>query len=225
MANCYQHTEIEATAYCRSCGRPLCADCQRTSFGSIYCVEHVPAAVPPPPPTIPPAAVQPQVAGGPSPALAFVLGFIPGVGAVYNGQYVKGLVHVVVLGTLISLVNSPYSSNLEPLFGLLISLWFFYMAFEAYHTAKRKLQGLPVDEFSSLIPLRSQAAGSLAGPVALIALGCFFLIMTVRPEWVREILRWWPAILIFAGVYLLVERLRSRPRPKAASQEAPLEPK
>ncbi|MGH9412798.1 MAG: B-box zinc finger protein, partial [Terriglobales bacterium] len=27
--NCYLHPGREATAYCRSCGRPLCADDQR----------------------------------------------------------------------------------------------------------------------------------------------------------------------------------------------------
>ena len=102
--------------------------------------------------------------GAPSPGLAFVLGLIPGVGAIYNSQYVKGLVHVIVLGTLISLVDSNIIGNLEPLFGMLIGLWVFYMAFEAYHTANRRLHGLPVDEFSSLIPLRSPQAGSVAGP-------------------------------------------------------------
>ena len=30
-----------------------------------------------------------------SPGLAFFLGWIPGVGAIYNGQYAKGLVHAV----------------------------------------------------------------------------------------------------------------------------------
>jgi TM2 domain-containing membrane protein YozV len=148
--------------------------------------------------------------GAPSPGLAFVLGLIPGVGAIYNGQYVKGLVHVVVLGTLISLVDSSYIGSLEPLFGLLIALWFFYMAFEAYHTAHRRLHGLPVDEFSSLIPLRSPRAGSVAGPVALMLLGGLFLIMTTRPEWLREVFRWWPVALIVGGAYMLVARLRTR---------------
>ena len=60
--------------------------------------------------------------GAPSPGLAFVLGLIPGVGAIYNGQYVKGLVHVIVLGTLISLVDIELIGNLEPLFGMLIGL-------------------------------------------------------------------------------------------------------
>ncbi|MGQ9634533.1 MAG: B-box zinc finger protein [Bryobacteraceae bacterium] len=218
MARCYAHNEVEAAAYCRACGRPLCAECQRLSLGSVYCPEHVPAATAatPPSPSIPTVST-----GGPSPVLAFLLGFIPGVGAVYNGQYVKGLVHVVVLGTLISLTNSAVSNGLEPLFGLLISLWFFYMAFEAYHTAKQRLQGLPVDEFSSLVPLRSPRGGSLAGPIALIVLGVLFLLMTMYPEWVREILRWWPTALIAIGVYLLLVRLRTR-QPDV-SEEAPHE--
>jgi len=216
MAKCYVHTEIDAAAYCRSCGRPLCADCQRMALGSVYCPEHAPSSEPAAqPPAAPTAAV-----GSASPGLAFVLGLIPGVGAIYNGQYVKGLVHVVVLGTLISLVESDISGGLEPLFGLLIALWFFYMAFEAYHTASRRLRGLPVDEFSSLIPLRSPRSGSLVGPVALILLGGLFLTMTLRPEWVREILRWWPAVLIVTGVYLLLSRLRER-----SAEEASREPR
>ena len=73
------------------------------------------------------------------------------------------------------------------------------MAFEAYHTANRRLHGLPVDEFSSLIPLRSPQAGSVAGPIALMLLGVLFLIMTTRPEWLREVFRWWPVALIAGG--------------------------
>ena len=154
---CYIHTDIEAVAFCRSCGRALCGTCQRLADGSVFCAEHAPA--PQAAPGARPAAGQPMMQpvvqpGAPSPGLAFVLGLIPGVGAIYNSQYVKGLVHVIVLGTLISLVDSNYIGNLEPLFGMLIGLWVFYMAFEAYHTANRRLHGLPVDEFSSLIPLR-----------------------------------------------------------------------
>ena len=41
-----------------------------------------------------------------SPGFAFVLGLIPGVGAIYNGQYLKGLVHAIIFGLLISLANA-----------------------------------------------------------------------------------------------------------------------
>jgi divalent metal cation (Fe/Co/Zn/Cd) transporter len=68
------------------------------------------------------------------------------VGAIYNGQYVKGLIHVVVFGLLISIVgNDEMGENLQPLFGMMIAVWIFYMAFEAYHTAKRRQLGQPVD--------------------------------------------------------------------------------
>ena len=49
-----------------------------------------------------------------SPGLAFALGLIiPGVGAIYNGQYAKGLVHVLILSLLFMAAQS--SSGLEPM--------------------------------------------------------------------------------------------------------------
>jgi len=214
--NCYVHTEQEATAYCRSCGRPLCSACQTTSRGTVFCREHEPPAEPTPaaaPVAAPPSSV--------SPGLAFVLGLIPGVGAIYNGQYVKGLIHVVVLGTLISVLESGAADSLEPLFGLMTALWFFYMAFEAYHTASKRLRGEPVDEFSSLIPMRSPTAGSTAAAVSLIVLGSLFLVINARPDWARLILRFWPALLILAGVWMLVARWKERGEAREISQEAP----
>ena len=216
--NCYLHTDVEATAYCRSCGRPLCSPCQRTAQGTVYCAEHASADRAPVESSQP---VAPADAG--SPGLAFVLGLIPGVGAIYNRQYVKGLIHVIILGTLISILNSGATGGFEPLFGLLVALWFFYMAFEAYHTAGKRLRGEPVDEFSSLIPARGPSAGSTAGPVALIVLGVLFLVMTFRPEWAHQILKLWPVALILAGVYMLMARLKDRSGRDAGSKETPYE--
>ena len=45
--------------------------------------------------------------GTPHPMLAALLGFIPGVGAMYNGQYAKAIAHVVIFAVLASL--SPQS--------------------------------------------------------------------------------------------------------------------
>jgi TM2 domain-containing membrane protein YozV len=144
---------------------------------------------------------------GSSPGLAFVLGLIPGVGAIYNGQYVKGLIHVIILGLLISIINSPASGGLEPLFGMLIAVWWFYMAFEAYHTARKRQMGHAVDEFSSIVPLHSSRRGFPAGPVLLIAFGVLFLLNTMN--WIRfdQVLRYWPVLLIFLGAYMLYERI------------------
>src|SRR3954465_15820521 len=148
--NCANHPEVAATAYCRSCGKPMCQACQRTTMGTIVCEEHyVPQALPTPegqpaysPYTTPYTA--PVAGSAPSPGLAFILGLIPGVGAIYNGQYAKGLVHVLILGLLISIVANGAAGGFEPLFGMMIGLWVLYMPFEAFHTARRRLRGEPV---------------------------------------------------------------------------------
>lgn len=85
--------------------------------------------------TIPP----PVSAGLPNPGLAALLGFIPGVGAMYNGQLIKGLIHIGVFALLVSLAN-----DVNPVFGLFIAGWFFYMVIEAHQTATAKRHGLPL---------------------------------------------------------------------------------
>ena len=215
--NCVTHPELPAIAYCRTCGRALCENCQRTSQGIVYCQEHVPVAAtgdpaagfspytaPPPPP------MRTVADPGASPGLAFLLGLIPGVGAIYNGQYVMGLIHVVILGVLISILDSGQAAGgLEPLFGLLTAAWVFYMAFEAYHTAKKRQFGQTVDEFSSLISLRSESSRFPAGPAILIAIGLFFLLNNFGLIRFSEIIRYWPLALIALGAYMLYERISS----------------
>jgi hypothetical protein len=66
-----------------------------------------------------------------------VLGLIPGVGAMYNGQFVKGFIHVVVFAVLVSLAG--YYS----IFGIFIAAWIIYQSFEAYHVAKALRDGQP----------------------------------------------------------------------------------
>jgi len=216
--NCANHPEA-ATAYCRTCGKPLCPACQRTSMGAIVCEEHVVPETPPAPD--PQAAYSPYTAprpgatpytasmdgSAPSPGLAFILGLIPGVGAIYNGQYAKGLIHVVILGTLISILNSGAAGGLEPLFGMLTGLWIIYMPFEAYHTASKRLRGEPVDEFSSVLPLQHQTAGLPLAPIILIGVGVIFLLNNLEIVRLYQILRYWPLFLILLGVYMLYARL------------------
>jgi Domain of unknown function (DUF5668) len=144
---------------------------------------------------------------GASPGLAFMLGFIPGVGAIYNSQYVKGLIHVVILGLLIAIVNMDETAPLQPLFGMMIAVWVFYMAFEAYHTAKKRQMGEPVDEFSSIVPRHGQPSRFPLAPTVLIAVGLIFLLHNLDIVRFGQMLRYWPIALIALGVYMLYERL------------------
>jgi TM2 domain-containing membrane protein YozV len=240
--NCLNHPEAPAVAYCRECGKPLCEACRHEADGTLYCEEHVPGAAwsAPPPPAGPPPPPSPYTVpepgpftttqpprpaitdAGSSPGLAFLLGFIPGVGAIYNGQYVKGLVHVVVLGILISLASSSdLSGGFEPLFGMLIAVWVFYMAFEAYHTAKRRQLGQPVDEFSSILPRAGHPARFPLAPTVLIAVGLLFLLHNLNILRIGELIRYWPVALICLGAYMLYERLSGHPAPGERSAPGP----
>jgi hypothetical protein len=231
--NCANHPELPAAAFCRECGKPMCQECQRPAMGSIYCAEHLPvpaaapaaSAPPPPPPNPSPYTAAPPVPAplydtGAHPVLALILGFIPGVGAIYNGQYAKGLVHAVVFGLLISMTSSSHNGSLEPLFGLLIAAWVFYMAFEAYHTAQKRRFGAPVEEFSSLFDIRPTQGRFPAGAIILIGLGFILLLDTTDLISMDQIERYWPVGLIVFGIYMLYARLSPRAHENGADRNA-----
>ncbi|MCC6859084.1 MAG: B-box zinc finger protein [Bryobacterales bacterium] len=220
--NCINHPDVNAVAYCRACGKALCPECKRTSqAGVIYCEEHMT-------PSMTAAAAAPAPAPAPvrgvSPGLAFVLGLIPGVGAIYNGQYAKGLVHAVIFGMLAT-VQANGAGGAEALFGVLIAAFLFYMAFEAYHTARKRMLGEPVDEFSSLIRFDPESRSFPVGAVALIAIGVLFLLNTLDILHIGDIVRFWPVALIAIGVYMLYVRLSGNNLPANPEREVRDEPR
>jgi hypothetical protein len=161
--NCANHPDHEAAAFCQHCGKPVCSECVRNVGSSIFCepclAARVAGSVPPaagygytsapgytgasgyPPPGAagyPPAGPS-AGAGEPSPGLATLLGFIPGVGAMYNGQYAKGIVHLIVFAVLVSLAD-----DVNEIFGLFVAGWIAYMVIEAHHTACARRDGTPL---------------------------------------------------------------------------------
>jgi hypothetical protein len=155
--NCANHPDRERVAFCQDCGKPLCQECIRTVGTSVYCEESLAArlsgAGAPPSSggsytytgsnsgvnyTVPGAIPPPPLPGEPNPGLAALLGFIPGVGAMYNGQYAKGVVHLVVFAILVSLADD------HGVFGIFIAGWVFYQVIEAHHTARARRDGTPL---------------------------------------------------------------------------------
>ncbi|MFM2124043.1 MAG: hypothetical protein RL328_494 [Acidobacteriota bacterium] len=209
MSETTQGPEIKIVGYCRTCGVGLDEANVRMAGGTIYCAEHVPAATTPPPPPPPQAEYSPYTAPAPpptgegSPGVAFILGMIPGVGAIYNGQYGKGIVHVIILALLFMAADNSGGGS-TPLFVLLIPGFWFYMAFEAYHTARRRQQGLPIDEFSGLSVNQSKFP---VAAVLLIVFGVIFLLDNLGLFELRQVLKFWPVGMIALGVYLLYARM------------------
>lgn len=75
---------------------------------------------------------------GTTPWIAFLLGWIPGVGAMYNGQFAKALAHIVIFALLVEF------SHYNGVLGLLIAGWVIYQVFDAYQTAIARRDGLPL---------------------------------------------------------------------------------
>ncbi len=167
-------------------------------------------ASPAPGPYGAPAPQGPPPDPGVHPALALILGFLPGVGAIYNGQYAKGLIHAVIFGLMISIVSSTHSGAVGAFVGIMIGIWVIYQAFEAYHTARKRRYGIAVDEFSSLIDVGTPNGRFPFGAALLIGVGFILLLDTTDIISMDVFLRYWPILLIGVGLYMLYARLNPR---------------
>ncbi|MGC2301256.1 MAG: B-box zinc finger protein [Acidobacteriaceae bacterium] len=138
--NCVNHPEAAVTAFCQNCGKGLCTQCSREVQGNVFCEPCLAARVTGAAAGPPPGAYPPPPMGAPNPGTATILGFIPGVGAMYNGQYIKAIVHVLVFVVLIS-ISEHYG-----LFGIFVGVWVLYQVFDAHQTAKARRDGLPLPD-------------------------------------------------------------------------------
>jgi len=176
----------------------------------------------PPPPV--------RVAGAPNPTIAGLLGFIPGVGAMYNGQFAKAFAHVVIFVLLI------VATDRFALFGILIGFFVLYMAFEAYKTAEARRLGLPAPDplgLDKMFGVQDSQAHHSSGPavvnttayppvqtvqveppppprdntpvgaIVLIALGVIFLLDNLGIFRMHHL---WPLFLIGIGLWIAYKR-------------------
>src|SRR5262249_10239907 len=140
-----------------------------------------------------------------SPGVAFILGFFPGLGAVYNGEYNKALIHIVVFAAMIVGLSSDISDGADVALSLLLAGFVLYMAFDAMRTARaRNLGEAPTD------PLEAWSRNRPVGPIILIALGMLFLLNNFHWFPFYRLGRLWPLILIGVGVMMFRNRLTSR---------------
>lgn len=157
MNYCVNHPDAAVAAYCQNCGKGLCSACARNVQGNIYCEPCMTArttgAAAPGPGAVPPGYVPPPPPGGPNPGIATLLGIIPGVGAMYNGQYIKAIVHVLVFVILVGMSGRFW------FFGLLIGFWVLYQIFDAHQTAKARRDGLPLPDPFGLNELGNRIGG------------------------------------------------------------------
>ena len=223
---CAVHPEVDATGFCRNCGKAMCADCARPVRDVLYCENclatgmGMPAPQPPPaggnnpyaqPGYVPPPSPLPPapLPGRPSTAIAFMLGLFPGLGAVYNGEYNKALVHLVIFIALIfGLVNAAnsddFSAGAVTVLALLLAGFVFYMAFDGMRVAQAKSAGETIND-----PLNDLSKNLPIGPIILIGVGVLFLLSNFRVfDYLHLSLgRLWPLLIIGAGVLMFRNRV------------------
>ncbi len=240
--NCANHPDVPVSQYCRTCGKPLCASCVRNVEGVAYCeqclAQHLHAQGVQPPPVQPAANyVYPPSASpssGPNPALAGILGAIPfGIGAVYNGQYAKGLAHLIIFTLLIWGETVSNGDGVSIILGFGIAFFYVYQIIDAVKSAHAIRAGLPAPDPFGLgamfgatdtraVPDATVSAGSPVPPAAvpvapapppriptaavvLIGLGCLFLLRTAG-VFDYDADRIWPLALIALGGWMFARR-------------------
>jgi len=149
--------------------------------------------------------------------VALALGFIPGVGAIYNGQITKAILQVLIFGSLIALSDRVHGP-MDTLFGLGASAFYFYMVIDSFQTAKAKQTGKPVPEWFGLGEMKMNAP---IGAALLIGLGALFLLDNLGVPVINQIGKFWPVLLIVAGVLMLQRRLGG---PKPQAPDTPVQP-
>jgi len=213
---CAVHTDTEAAGYCRNCGKAMCAQCTREVSGTFYCQDCLGALIAAPRAVENPAIPEPSIAAitpnaNPHPdarhvshpGVALALGFIPGLGAVYNGEYIKGLVHVAIFGGIIAALNTQMPEGYEAFLGIVLSCFYLYMPIDAYRTARSRLANGPdAIETGDPGPVHKPT-----GAIVMIVIGVLFLLGNLGwldREWIGK---GWPIVLIALGIWMLWERL------------------
>jgi len=214
---CAVHPEVEATGFCRNCGKAMCPACVRPVRDVLYCEEclanvmglptppavatGIPSAAALPPVGVPPPVPARQPGG--NPGIAFLLGLVPGLGAIYNGEYNKALIHIVVFAAIIVGLSSDIGGGADVALAFVLTGFIFYMAIDAMKTVKARNAGEAVQD-----PLESWSKTRPVGPLILIAVGALFLLNNFGFfDYFRVRQIFWPLVLIGVGVLMLRNRV------------------
>ena len=205
--NCAYHMTNRAVVQCSRCGRPLCPACDHRIRGFPYCQDCIVAGV---------ETLQQQQQARPGAAgvfrrktsafVALLLSLVcPGLGAAYNGQTSKALVHFTIFASFFQMATVT-----EGTFFFVLGIFgtWLFAAVDAVRTAQLIRSGLAPEAEHDAIARRLYG-NPLAWAVTMISLGTVFLLHTifnVRLP-VREFL---PVVLVLLGAYMLFDWARTR---------------
>jgi len=194
--NCAYHPVNLANARCSSCQRGLCPACDHRIKGYPYCQDCIVAGIEMLRRDSQSERRGSKRAGEKSPGIAALLGLVPGLGAVYNGQNIKALIHFAVI---VGFWQVADILNL-PLFGLSGVFVYLYSIYDAHRSAQRLRAGEDLsgedERLKRLLRENTHIWGSVLVGVGLLSVLSLFIARFYLQ-------RLWPLLLIAAGFYLL----------------------
>jgi len=131
--------------------------------------------------------------------LAALFAVVPGMGAVYNRQNIKAVVHFITIVGLFQLASTRVASGFFALAGL---AFYFYSIVDAYRTAQLISQGESAAADEERFKRKLIKRAPLIG-IVLITTGLLVVIQIVRPFAFIPLTRLFPVALILLGGYLL----------------------
>jgi len=206
--NCNYHPKNPAMAQCGNCARPLCPACDHRVRGFAFCQDCIVNGVD----MLRYQQSRPSssqvVRRKTSPVIATLLSlFVPGLGAAYNGQTSKAIVHFAIFASFfqMAVVTDGVTFFVLGVFGT----WLF-AAVDACRTAQLMRAGLAPDAEEDAIT-RQLYGNPLAWGVTLVALGSMFLAHTLLGVQfpMRRAL---PVTLVILGAYILFDYLKRHRR-------------
>jgi hypothetical protein len=206
--NCAYHTKNPAAVQCSQCARSLCPACDHRIRGFPLCQDCIVAGVEmlryQQSRTSDAHVIRRQT----SPFVATLLSFfVPGLGAAYNGQTSKAIVHFAIFA---SFFQMAVVTDGVTFFVLGVAGTWLFAAVDACRTAQLMRAGLAPDAEEDAIT-RQLYGNPIAWGVTLVALGSIFLAHTLLGVQfpVRRTL---PVALVVLGAYMLFDYLKRRRR-------------
>src|ERR687883_1846777 len=174
MMYCGYHAKNPAVVQCNQCARWLCPACDHRVRGFPFCQDCIVAGVEllRQQSTVNPAHILRRKS---SPFIATLLSFVPGLGAAYNGQTSKAIVHFAIFASFFQMAVLTQGVHFFIL-GVL-GTWLF-AAVDACRTAQLMRAGLAPDAEDDAIT-RQLYGNPLAWGITLLVLGGIFLAHTV----------------------------------------------
>jgi hypothetical protein len=193
---CSYHPGVEAQDACSTCRKPLCSECTHKVKGKPYCEDCLTQGAK--------WAANARDLRLPSdaPKRAALCAIIPGMGAVYNSEYMKAVTYFAVWAGL-----SLMGDRISGIFGFGAAVFIIFTMFDAYRTAEHNAHARLESGVSANPPVKQDRA-VVGWGVFLIVLGILFLLQNVIPY--QFLYRLWPLLFIALGAFLVYHALQQR---------------